>query len=209
MRHLRVALDQAAEEQAVHAFRLRFGADARIEVRRHGLDQEVHRARLGLRLPRACRETQPDAERASAAEWCGIIDGRGLCLAAAAHSRPFQESRGCGSRRWRWGDWRGRPCTVSSASTAKANASLASPGTPKLSDGIISIPRQRGGDLRAEQRIARAAAGDDELRDAWLVATPSGGRRPTIESAVKMVAVRTKSSGCARWRRPQASSLRR
>ncbi len=31
----------------------------------------------------------------------------------------------------------------------------------------------------------------------------------TIDSAVRMVAVRTTSAGCARWRRPQARSFRR
>ena len=45
------------------------------------------------------------------------------------------------------------------------NASLASPGRPRRFAGDDFDPAEGGGELREEQRIARAAAGNDELRE--------------------------------------------
>ena len=45
--HLRVAPDQAAEDQAVEALRLRVGADAGVEIGGHGFDEEVDEGGIG------------------------------------------------------------------------------------------------------------------------------------------------------------------
>ena len=50
--HLRVAPDQAAEDQAVEALRLRVGADAGVQVGGHGFDEEVDGAGLDAELAR-------------------------------------------------------------------------------------------------------------------------------------------------------------
>src|SRR5580658_4058034 len=92
--HLLVAADQTAENQIMHMLRISIGADAWIEIRRHGLDQEVECA--GFFAPcgvRTAKKNERDSERGKGRDPAarrGISEGAHSksCRAPQASSRP-------------------------------------------------------------------------------------------------------------------------